>query len=286
MKGELYIVSTPIGNMGEISSRAIEILEKVDLIMAEDTRKSVVLLNHFKIKTKMQSYHKFNEMERVESVITKLIEGKNIALISDAGTPCISDPGYILVDNAIQNGIKVIGISGPCAAITALSVSGFNCEAFSFYGFLPRKSGKMSKQLSKIKQDLSDIVIFYESPKRIIKTLIALKDEFPKALICLCNDLTKKYERIYRGDLEQVIGELNDNVYGEKGEYTIIIKKNMLQLDENIDYNISIEAMLVDIMIKNEVSLKEAMDKLRMEFSESYSRKDIYNASLKLKNLL
>jgi len=284
MTGKLYIVATPIGNLEDISSRALEVLGKVDLVVAEDTRNSLVLLNHFNIRTKIISYHKFNERKRTEGIINNLTQGENVALICDAGTPCISDPGYILVQSAVEQGIEAIGVCGACAATTAVSISGFDCETFLFNGFLPREKGAATKKLDELKIAPTNIIIFYESPKRIIKTLLLINEAYPEAKVCLCNDLTKKYEKIYRGSVQNVIEELQQNVNHEKGEYALVVEKNVT-INVNQQDEVGIEAKLVDIMVKKHVSLRDAVEELRLNCNGLYDRKSIYNASLALKEL-
>jgi 16S rRNA (cytidine1402-2'-O)-methyltransferase len=269
MAGKLYIVATPIGNLEDMTPRAIEALRKADLVVAEDTRNSLVLLNHFDIKTKIISYHKFNERKRTEEILSNLIREETVALVCDAGTPCISDPGYILVQSAAEQGVEVIGICGACAATTALSVSGFNSDTF---------------MLEELKAAPVNIIIFYESPKRIIKMLGLINEAYPDARVCLCNDLTKKYERIYRGSVLEVIEELQQNANHEKGEYALVVEKNFT-FEARPQEEIGIEARLVDIMIKKNVSLREAVEELRLSCNGSYDRKSIYNASLALKQL-
>jgi 16S rRNA (cytidine1402-2'-O)-methyltransferase len=284
MAGKLYIVATPIGNLEDMTPRAIEALRKADLVVAEDTRNSLVLLNHFDIKTKIISYHKFNERKRTEEILSNLIREETVALVCDAGTPCISDPGYILVQSAAEQGVEVIGICGACAATTALSVSGFNSDTFMFNGFLPREKGASVKRLEELKAAPVNIIIFYESPKRIIKMLGLINEAYPDARVCLCNDLTKKYERIYRGSVLEVIEELQQNANHEKGEYALVVEKNFT-FEARPQEEIGIEARLVDIMIKKNVSLREAVEELRLSCNGSYDRKSIYNASLALKQL-
>lgn len=284
MAGKLYIVATPIGNLEDMTPRAVEALRKADLVVAEDTRNSLVLLNHFDIKTKIISYHKFNERKRTEEILSDLMQEKNVALICDAGTPCISDPGYILVQSAAEQGVEVIGICGACAATTAVSVSGFNSETFMFNGFLPREKGAAVKKLEELKAAPVNIIIFYESPKRIIKMLGLINEVYPAARVCLCNDLTKRYERIYRGSVQDVIEELLQNANHEKGEYALVVEKNFT-FEAEPQEEIGIEAKLVDIMIKNNVSLREAVEELRLSCNGSYDRKSIYNASLALKQM-
>ncbi len=172
--GTLFVVATPIGNLNDLSPRAIETLRIADYILVEDTRQTIKLLNHFDIKNKMVSYHKFNEKERSSEIISDLKDGKNVALVSDAGTPCISDPGYILVKVALENNIKVIGIPGCSAVITALSIGGLDTSSFTFYGFVPTENKPRKELFNKIKESDIKTKVVYESPKRIIKLLTDL----------------------------------------------------------------------------------------------------------------
>jgi len=219
----LYIVATPLGNFGDFSPRAVEILKNVDLILCEDTRTSFPLLKNFEIETKLRAYHKFNEQSSLDSIIGLLESGQEIALISDAGTPCVSDPGSKLVAAAIESGIQVSPVPGACAAIAALSASGFNAVSFVFRGFLPRKKGQLTKTLQATLTESSPITIFYESPMRIISTIEICTEVIPDSKVCLCNDLTKTHERIYRGIPVDVLQELRDNKNAEKGEYTLVL---------------------------------------------------------------
>ena len=196
----------------------------VDLIACEDTRTSSVLLKHFDINKKLVSYHKFNEKGKSNSLINDLLNGKNIALISDAGCPCISDPGSILVKEAVNNNIMVIAIPGASATITSIMSSGMDTSSFTFYGFLDRENKKIVDSLEKIKSDSSKIAIIYESPKRIKKLLEKVMEVLDNPIICLCNDLTKKFEKKYYGKTSEVIKELNNNPNSELGEYVLLIE--------------------------------------------------------------
>lgn len=277
MNGKLYVVATPIGNLSDFSFKGIEVLNSVDLIAAEDTRTSKVLLNKFNIKTKLTSNHKFNESTKVQSFIEELLNGKSVALISDAGTPCISDPGYILIKEAIKNNIEIIGIPGPSAVITALSISGFDSSSFTFYGFLPKEKKNIVNLLEK---DSSKILVFYESPRRILKSLEIIKEVLKECNICLCNDLTKKFEKTYYGNIIKVINELKENKNYEKGEYTLVIEKTLI-INKTKEKSISLEALLIDEMINNNCSVKDAINNL----SDSHNKNDLYKASLNLKIL-
>lgn len=281
--GNLYLVTTPIGNLNEMSDNSIKILKEVDIIACEDTRTSSVLLNHFNIKNKLISYHKFNEQSKSNSIIDDLLNGKNIALISDAGVPSISDPGYIIVKKCIENKINVYAIGINCALINSLVVSGFDTSNFTFYGFLSRDNKTMKEQLKKMLND--KIAIIYESPKRIIKTLEKINEYFNNPNICVCNDLTKKFEKKYYGKTLDVINELTNNKNYELGEYVIVIE---IISNDNIgdEENNTIEAELVNIIIKNNCNMKEAIKLLTNKYDGKFSKNEIYNASLNLKKIL
>ena len=279
--GNLYVVATPIGNLSDMTDRAIETLNKVDYILCEDTRTSLVLLKHFDINKKLVSYHKFNENNRVDSIIKDLKSGKDIALISDAGTPCISDPGYIIVKACRDNGIPVYGIGGISALVTALSISGLDTNSFSFYGFFPREKKEQTKLFEEIKNSSVKTYIFYESPKRIIKSLELLEKEFPNLLVSVSKELTKIHEKNYYGKISDVLKMMKSDDKVTVGEYTFIIQKDFVIKEESI---LSIESMLIDLMIKEKVSLKEAVSLLK-EKESSLSKKDIYNASLNIKKI-
>ena len=219
-KGTLYIVSTPIGNLEDITLRALRILKEVDLIAAEDTRHTGLLLRHFSIHTPLTSYFEGNEMKKREFILSKLNQGDRIALVSDAGTPGISDPGYRLVRLAIEHEIPVIPIPGPSATITALSVSGLPTDAFLFKGFLPNKSKKrrdLLKQLEEVKETL----IFYESPHRIQETLKDIFETLGDREIVLTRELTKLYEEILRGKVSKIVNWIAERKI--KGEITLAI---------------------------------------------------------------
>lgn len=281
--GTLYIVGTPIGNLSDMSTRAIETLNNVDYIACEDTRVSINLLRHFGINKKLVSYHKFNEKGKSNSIIDDLKNGQNVALISDAGCPCISDPGSILVNEAIINNIEVIAISGPSAAITALMVSGMDTSSFTFYGFLERENKKIIEQLELIKKDSSNIAIIYESPKRIIKTLEKVCEVLNDPFICLCNDLTKKFEKKYYGHVSEVIEELNNNPNYELGEYVLLVEKNVINNENKDTFEVGIEGLIIDEMIKNNCTMKDAIKLVSEKYH--YSKNMVYEASLNIKKL-
>jgi 16S rRNA (cytidine1402-2'-O)-methyltransferase len=218
---KLYIVPTPIGNLEDITFRAIRILKDADLILAEDTRTSSVLLKHYAVATKMSSYHQFNEHKQLQHFIKRIEGGETIALISDAGTPGISDAGYLLIRECIKQGIDVECLPGPTALIPALVVSGFPCDRFYFEGFLPQKKGRQTR-LTYLSQ-LEQTIVLYESPHRILKTVEQCANFFgPERRIAVIRELTKIYEEIIRGNIEEVSLLLKDRII--KGEIVIVIE--------------------------------------------------------------
>ena len=278
----LFVVATPIGNLSDFSLRGIETLKTCDYILAEDTRQTIKLLNHFEIKNKMVSYHKFNEEKKSASVIEDLKSGKNIALVSDAGTPCISDPGYILVKHARENNIKVASVPGCSAVIAALSAGGLDTSTFTFYGFVPTENKPKKELFESIKHSNVKTKVVYESPKRVIKLLKDLKDEMPGCVICVASEITKVHESYEYGKIEDVYEKMKDKPDSLKGEYAILIQN---EKEDEKESAISIEAMLVDIIIKEKRTIKDAI-KILNEKQKDISKKDIYNASLNLKEIL
>jgi len=221
--GGLYIVSTPIGNRKDISLRALEVLSEVEIVLCEDTRKTGQLLNHFKIKSRLVSYFEQNEYQRIPEVIGWLKQGKKIALVSNAGTPLISDPGFKLARECVKENISVLSIPGASAVLAGLVVSGLPTNSFTFLGFLPKKQGKKEKMLEKVKQIqeiLAQTVVFYESPFRIVKTLKLLEEKMPEAQIVIGRELTKKFEEIIRGTPSELIKKLGDKKV--KGELVVM----------------------------------------------------------------
>ncbi len=218
---DLFIVATPIGNLSDISFRAIETLKKVDLILCEDTRRTKKLLNHYEITKKTVSYHQHSKLKKINYIIDLLRQGKNLALVSDAGTPGISDPGNKLIEMALEklDDLTIIPIPGPSAITTALSISGFGVDKFTFLGFPPVKK-KRKKYFKKI-LDSEYPVVFFESPHRILKTLEELKSL--KNKIVVCRELTKKFEIVYRGTVDEVEKELKKDKI--RGEFVVIVRK-------------------------------------------------------------
>lgn len=232
MQGELYIVATPIGNLEDITLRAIRILKEVDIIAAEDTRHTLKLLNHLEISKPLISYHRHNEEVKTEELINKLLEGKNIAIVSDAGTPVISDPGGEIVKEAIKNNIKVTPIPGACAAITALIASGMDAKEFTFIGFLPQNKKNRKEKLEQIQNEESTTIL-YEAPHKLLQTLEDLKSVIKNRKVVLARELTKIHEEYKTGTIEELEAQIKE----PKGEYVILIDKaektqNELKLEE------------------------------------------------------
>lgn len=223
MNGTLYIVATPIGNLGDMSPRAVEILKSVDLIAAEDTRHSRPLLQHFAINTPMYAYHEHNEIEQTVKLIERLNNGESIAIISDAGTPLINDPGYRLVAAAHEHNITVSPVPGSSAVITALSVAGLPTDRFVYEGYLVAKSGSRKKQLEQLQQE-SRTIVFYETPHRIKEALDHIAEVFGNdRQMTIARELTKQFEQIVHGDVESIRQLLADGIIKPKGEFVIVI---------------------------------------------------------------
>ena len=248
----LYLVATPIGNLEEITFRAINVLKEVDYIGAEDTRNTIKLLNHYDIKTKLISHHEHNLSQSIPKLINLLLEGNDIALVSDAGYPAISDPGYELVKAAIENNINVIPVSGANACLDALVVSGISPQPFLFYGFLDHQDKKKRKELEKLK-NYRETIVFYESPHRISKTLKLMQDILGDRHIALCREITKKHEEIIRGKISEII-----SITAElKGEMVIVVSGN----NDNDEVNLSPEILIteVDNYVNKGMSVKDAI---------------------------
>ena len=269
----LYIVSTPIGNLNDITLRAIEVLKNSDLILCEDTRHSIKLLKHLKLKKKTSSFHKYNEKKELEKVIRALKEGKILSLISDAGTPSLSDPGMLLINECVKNNIKVFPIPGPSAITSAMSVSGFNQE-FLFFGFLPKTENDLNNVLEKLKNfDFS--IIFFLPSKKINFYLNALKKKFGDRKILIAREMTKINEAFYRDEIKNI--PLFKNML--KGELTVIVSKKFSKVnafEENIE-NIKKEAKLY----LRKYSLKDVVELIAKK--ENIKKNKIYKLCLELK---
>ena len=228
MRGTLFVVGTPIGNLEDLTQRAETTLNNVDLIAAEDTRVSRKLLKHYNIQTPLVSYHDKNERIQAEKLVGRLILGENIALISDAGTPCISDPGYRLVHSSHKMNIKVITIPGPSAVIASLSISGIPTDHFYFEGFLPTKKGRKSR--FELLESLPATIVIYESPLRVLRTLRDIEQYWGNRVVSICRELTKIYEETFVGMIADSIQFFEKSK--PKGEFVILIAKNNYQLEK------------------------------------------------------
>ena len=236
MSGKIYLVATPIGNLEDITLRALRILKEVDIIAAEDTRNTLKLLNHYEISKPLVSYHRHNEEVKVDNLINKLKDGQNIAIVSDAGTPGISDPGEVVVKEAIKNNIDVVPIPGACAAINALICSGLDTKEFSFMGFLPLNKKLRKEKLNEIKKETKTLII-YEAPHKLKNTLQDLKEIVEDRKIVLARELTKIHEEYIRGNIDEII-QKSENL---KGEMIILIEGAKKQEEQCSLNNLSLE---------------------------------------------
>ena len=279
MSGMLYLCATPIGNLEDITCRVLRILKEVDLIAAEDTRNSIKLLNHFEIKTPMTSYHEYNKFDKGRYLVEQMLEGKNIALITDAGTPGISDPGEELVAMCYETGIQVTSLPGAAACITALTLSGLPTRRFAFEAFLHSDKKERAVVLEELKQETRTIIL-YEAPHRLVKTLEELLEKLGDRKISLCRELTKKHETVFRGSLLEAFSWYKENP--PKGECVMVLagrsreeieqearqKWEDMPLEEHMEYYMS-----------QGIDKKEAMKLVAKD--RGISKRDVYQALLK-----
>lgn len=281
MPGTLYLCATPIGNLEDITLRVLRTLRKVDLIAAEDTRNSIKLLNHFGIKTPMTSYHEFNKIDKAHQLIGKMLEGEDIALITDAGTPGISDPGEELVRLAWEAGIEVTSLPGPAACITALTVSGLPARRFAFEAFLPKKKKERQRILQELKYETRTIIL-YEAPHHLVQTLEELRNELGNRPIAVCKELTKKYEEIQRKTLDEVL--LYYQEHEPRGEYVLILEgktKEELREEQKKEWeNLSITDHLL-LYEREHIEHKEAMKLVARD--RGISKREVYRMLLEAK---
>ena len=270
----LYLVSTPLGNLKDITLRAIEVLQQSDYILCEDTRVSKNLLDKYQIKSKLISNHKFNEKKNVLKIIENLKSGKLISLISDAGTPSISDPGSILVNECIDKEIRIFPIPGPSAVATAVSISGFS-DKFLFCGFFPDKKQQLSNELKKL-SEFENSIVFFISPKKINKIIPEIKKNFAGRKIVFCREITKMYEEYIRKNVDEL--ELFEKE--PKGELTVVISEK--KINKNISEKLTESDMNIIKKMINKLSIREITDILSQ--ISDVSKKEIYNYCLELKN--
>ncbi len=283
--GTLYIVATPIGNSRDMSPRGMQILAEADLIAAEDTRRSMVLLNKLGIRNKLVSNHKFNEYGKARSFIAALKEGRDVAVITDAGTPCISDPGNELIRAAVEEGIRVVGVPGCCAAVNALSISGFDLSSFTFLGFFPRENAERRRLLEQMRRADTRTFALYESPKRILDLVDFLVEAEADVRLCLCNDMTKLHEMTFRGSPAQVREQLLAKGNYDKGEYALALELAPEYRFRKVEHAVSPEAMLADAMASGADGLKEAVAAVLADENNSYSKNELKAAALRLKKM-
>lgn len=226
MAGMLFLCATPIGNLGDMTPRVIETLQMVDVIAAEDTRNSIKLLNHFNIHTPMTSYHEYNKVEKARQLVGRLVNGQNIALITDAGTPAVSDPGEVLVRMCMESGVRVTSLPGPSACITALTLSGLNTRRFCFEGFLPSDKKEKKAILEELKSE-SRTMILYEAPHHLVRTLEELLEALGDRRITLCRELTKKFETVMPVTLKEALAFYKEE--DPRGEYVLVLEGKSLE---------------------------------------------------------
>ncbi|MBM4333104.1 MAG: 16S rRNA (cytidine(1402)-2'-O)-methyltransferase [Deltaproteobacteria bacterium] len=273
--GILYIVSTPIGNLEDITLRALRVLKEVDLIAAEDTRRTRQILSHYGIHKPLISYHEHNRRMREESLLAEIREGRNVALVTDAGTPGISDPGEHLVKRAIQESIPLVPIPGPSALVAALSVSGLPTESFLFYGFLPAKAAARKKLLLSLKER-AETLILYESPKRLSAFLEDAAQILNERQVVVAREMTKVYEEVYRGTAGEILRTLGEEEV--KGEVTIVIEG----CTRPVKVESSAIAEMLDVYFREMgLSMKEAVERVSAELE--VSKREVYRESLKIK---
>jgi 16S rRNA (cytidine1402-2'-O)-methyltransferase len=281
MQGKLFLCATPIGNLDDMTFRVLETLKSVDLIAAEDTRNSIKLLNHFDIHTEMTSYHEYNKFDKAKWLIEKMLAGTNVALITDAGTPAISDPGEVLVAECHKAGITVTSLPGPAACITALTLSGLSTRRFCFEGFLPSSDDKKSrKRILEDLQDESRTMIVYEAPHHLKAALNDLYETLGNRRISICRELTKKFEEVTPTTIEEAISFYEKNE--PRGEYVLVIEgKSLKEQDE--EKRLSWQEMSIEDHMKYYEDMgvphKDAMKKVAAD--RGVGKRDIYQALLK-----
>lgn len=274
MAGKLYLCATPIGNLGDMTPRVVETLQMVDLIAAEDTRNSIKLLNHFDIHTPMTSYHEYNKVEKAVTLINQMNEGKNVALITDAGTPAISDPGEVLVRMCHEAGIVVTSLPGAAACITALTLSGLSTRRFCFEGFLPADKKEKKDILENLKNETRTIIL-YEAPHHLVRTLDELYEALGNRRLTLCRELTKKFEEIMPTTLKDARATFEEE--SPRGEYVLVLEGKSLaevKKEQEQDWqSISIEEHM-QIYESQGIDRKEAMKKVAKD--RGISKREVY----------
>lgn len=279
----LYVVATPIGNLGDMSPRAIEVLKSVALIAAEDTRMTMKLTQRFGIETPLTSCHRHNEQGKAESIVRRMLEeGIDVAVVTDAGTPAISDPGTILVRQAAEAGIEVVAVPGPSAMAAAMSVSGIDVTEFTFLGFLPREKKDLQAALRSAAQR-TQAGIVHESPYRVLDFMRVLADTLPQAYVSVSCDLSKLHELTLRGPVADVLARMQANEKTEKGEYCIVIDFRAVPREEpKAESTLCLEARLLDLLLQG----ADMRDASRRLVEEGEKKNAVYAAALRLKGML
>lgn len=278
MPGTLYLCATPIGNLEDMTFRCIRILKEVDLIAAEDTRNSIKLLNHFEIKTPMTSYHEYNKIEKGHKLVEHLLNGEDIALITDAGTPGISDPGEELVKMCQEAGIVVTAVPGAAACITALTISGLSTRRFAFEAFLPADKKERQEVLNELKEETRTIVL-YEAPHRLVKTLQLLYDTIGNRKISICRELTKKHETVFAATMEEALAYYNN--HEPKGECVMVIEgksRDEIRAEEQAHWEEMTIEEHMEYYESQGIDRKEAMKRVAKD--RGIGKRDVYKALL------
>ena len=274
MSGMLYLCATPIGNLGDMTPRAVEALQNVDLIAAEDTRNSIKLLNHFGIRTSMTSYHEYNKIEKADYLVGQMRQGKNVALISDAGTPAISDPGEVLVQKCQEEGITVTSLPGPAACITALTLSGLSARRFCFEGFLPSDKKEEDQGPAELEEE-SRTIIIYEAPHHLVRTLGELQETLGDRRITLCKELTKKFETILPTTFSEALSLYEREE--PRGEYVLVVEGKSLRQKEE-ERQASWQSMTVEehMMFYTEGGMDEKAAMKQVAKDRGVAKREIY----------
>lgn len=280
---KLYVVATPIGNLNDLTPRMRTAIENADLIAAEDTRVTMKLLTHWDLKKPMISCHRHNEEQKAPHIVERMLsEDLTVALTCDAGTPGISDPGHLLVREAANAGIEIEPVSGPSATVTALSCAGFDAREFAFFGFLPREKHALKDKLNAIRRTGIPVCVLFESPHRICELVEQIGIVWPECRLCVCSDLTKKFERFYRGDPATVLSLLEANENVDKGEYCIVCDLSALPPVEAETAPVDPLILMLAEIINNDVSIAEAA---ATALEAGCSRNEVYAAKLRLKDM-
>ena len=280
MPGTLYLCATPIGNLGDMTPRVVETLQTVDVIAAEDTRNSIKLLNHFDIHTPMTSYHEYNKVEKAHQLVGQLLNGQNIALVTDAGTPAISDPGEVLVRMCQEQSVPVTSLPGPAACITALTLSGLSTRRFCFEAFLPSDKKERNEVLNELAAETRTMII-YEAPHRLVKTLTELMNILGHdRKIAVCKELTKKHETVFRTVISEAVDYYTVNE--PKGEYVLVIEgldREVIKKEKQAEWEKMTVEEHLDYYRKQGIDNKEAMKMVAKD--RGVSKRDIYNLTMK-----